>query len=1024
MSEAYSALNDSKDKNDEIKELLERFFVVSDLELYPLLYKKKDSRMNEYAVPVIIPITLNFSDYYKDKSVKIKFSDLPVVSPYNLYVDDEIEKASNHLMLCKDEEWSELINSEIIGNEDAVTEEGEIKNENRWNDVIDFILKHAENPYLIEDTLEKQNFISISKQEDQITILRDSYASFIRYVKSRKENDVLEFGLLEDYIKKPDKPDAEKELKESTNYEKLLTSLKNENIPSFTGQLKFHGKPGSMFTLNIEQKIFLHCLKKQDDKITALNGPPGTGKTTMLQSVAATKIVDAVLKDEETPLFFGASFTNQAKNNIIGGFKIEEIENEEAEAFMGNATKRWIPGIGGKTIDYGCVTKGDEKSKKDGLWDLNEIEETTLGKEWLKDAEEYYLENFNKTKCVSFTDELKIFGSFSTFEIKTEKNTDIRTAVETLKASVKNLYSDYLLRLERKKYNVLNLKRLKRDAAVKEEEIKELKKSLKSLEDEESKYEEIENNKNEFVKFWSDYIEKYPFIKKILPFLQSELALRIAYKESTDKYPGLKEFIKSEPKKYKIKFIKDNIVEILNDDSIEKIKNEVKAKKDAVKGLVQSKTADLDELRGTVGESEQIITKTDGALDFLLKDEISEKDFNYAYAYLGAIIDNNLKYALFNLSMRANEGKFIIEAQKTLSDDCLKENNTFKKSLDGNAKKFRLFSLITPCFVSTMHSIYKNLSYYKASEGNIEYTMPKFIDYLLVDEAGQISPEIGALSFLLAKKAIVVGDTYQIPPVYSITPHMDYGLYKYKVKSESGMTEKEFESLPFNCHEHGGSVMKIAQNNSNFWEFPELERGLYVIEHRRCPKEIIDFSNELMYHGRLRCPDDWGFENVVKEKIFEKQAPWNFIEINGECRTQNRSRVNEAEAEAVTEWIINNLQFLNPADENVAVITPFKAQSVTIQNKLKNRIENGGKIVVGTVHALQGAEQKIILFSMTYDKESAGKTLFIDKYKNIINVGVSRTKQSFYVFGEKELFLKAQNGSATRLLGKYLNIIQ
>ena len=41
-----------------------------------------------------------------------------------------------------------------------------------------------------------------------------------------------------------------------------------------------------------------------------------------------------------------------------------------------------------------------------------------------------------------------------------------------------------------------------------------------------------------------------------------------------------------------------------------------------------------------------------------------------------------------------------------------------------------------------------------------------FIDLLIVDEAGQISPEIGLPAFALAKKAVVVGDEQQIPPVW------------------------------------------------------------------------------------------------------------------------------------------------------------------------------------------------------------------------------------------------------------------
>jgi superfamily I DNA and/or RNA helicase len=270
----------------------------------------------------------------------------------------------------------------------------------------------------------------------------------------------------------------------------------------------------------------------------------------------------------------------------------------------------------------------------------------------------------------------------------------------------------------------------------------------------------------------------------------------------------------------------------------------------------------------------------------------------------------------------------------------------------------------------------------------------------------------------------VVGDTYQIEPIYSLKGNMDYNLFKYI--TGMSISESDFESLPFNCH--SGSVMKIAQNNSNFWEFGDkfgdLERGLYVLEHRRCPREIIDFSNKLIYKDKLRCPENFNFKDIVKTTILPDQTPWKFFNISGACDiSSNGSRTNKNEVAAIIKWIQDNYEYLNkdesPLEKTIAIITPFKAQSDIIRKELKN-----DKVIIGTVHALQGAEQKIILFSMVYDEKSAGQDLFIDKNRNIINVAVSRAKQSFYVFGNKELFLKAKDNSPTKLLGKYLGIIE
>lgn len=75
-------------------------------------------------------------------------------------------------------------------------------------------------------------------------------------------------------------------------------------------------------------------------------------------------------------------------------------------------------------------------------------------------------------------------------------------------------------------------------------------------------------------------------------------------------------------------------------------------------------------------------------------------------------------------------------------------------------------------------------------------------------------------------------------------------------------------------------------------------------------------------------------------------------------------------------------------------------------------------LTVGTVHSLQGAERAIVIFSPVYSKHEDGG--FIDSDSSMLNVAVSRAKDSFLVFGDMDLF-EIQPGSSPRgLLAKYL----
>ena len=80
------------------------------------------------------------------------------------------------------------------------------------------------------------------------------------------------------------------------------------------------------------------------------------------------------------------------------------------------------------------------------------------------------------------------------------------------------------------------------------------------------------------------------------------------------------------------------------------------------------------------------------------------------------------------------------------------------------------------------------------------------------------------------------------------------------------------------------------------------------------------------------------------------------------------------------------------------------------------------KIKLGTVHALQGAERNIVFFSSVYSNEDEG-TLFFDKDNkpNMLNVAVSRARDSFILFGDTRVFDETKN-TPSGVLKKHLKV--
>ncbi|MBB5832494.1 DEAD/DEAH box helicase [Brachybacterium aquaticum] len=98
---------------------------------------------------------------------------------------------------------------------------------------------------------------------------------------------------------------------------------------------------GSMsdgFPLTASQRRAVHAfLGSEDGEVTAVSGPPGTGKTTVLQSIVANLLTRRALDRGAAPVIVGTSTNNQAVTNIISSFS--SVTKREP----GTLDLRWLP---------------------------------------------------------------------------------------------------------------------------------------------------------------------------------------------------------------------------------------------------------------------------------------------------------------------------------------------------------------------------------------------------------------------------------------------------------------------------------------------------------------------------------------------------------------------------------------------------------------------------------------------------------------------------------------------------------
>ena len=109
----------------------------------------------------------------------------------------------------------------------------------------------------------------------------------------------------------------------------------------------------SDFPLSISQRETLAMYTTPEcADIFVVNGPPGTGKTTFLQTVIANRLAHNILNNPEEPeIIVASSANNQAITNILKDFKAETT-NDTTHPRLSN---RWLPEL--DTLGYICQGK-------------------------------------------------------------------------------------------------------------------------------------------------------------------------------------------------------------------------------------------------------------------------------------------------------------------------------------------------------------------------------------------------------------------------------------------------------------------------------------------------------------------------------------------------------------------------------------------------------------------------------------------------------------------------------------------
>lgn len=245
-------------------------------------------------------------------------------------------------------------------------------------------------------------------------------------------------------------------------------------------------------------------------------------------------------------------------------------------------------------------------------------------------------------------------------------------------------------------------------------------------------------------------------------------------------------------------------------------------------------------------------------------------------------------------------------------------------------------------------------------------------DLVIMDEASQCNTAVSLVPVLRGENLMLVGDPQQLNPVILLDELVNEELKKrYRVADEYDYRKNSVYKTFLACDSVSDEVL--------------------LHNHYRCNKKIIDFNNKKYYNGQLKiCTESTGtrpltFTNFPHAKPEEKNT-------------------SIAEAEAIVSYAEQN------RDQSVGIITPFVNQRMLIEKLLA---EKGiYDIPVGTVHAFQGDEKDVILFSTAITEATwQGTYDWLKNNKELLNVATSRAREQLIVLSDSESLEKLHAAS-------------
>lgn len=775
----------------------------------------------------------------------------------------------------------------------------------------------------------------------------------------------------------------------------------------------------SDYTPSLMQQLAINLAISDKQSIFSVNGPPGTGKSTLIKEIVVSNVIQRAIvmatydkpkeaftqkcfefpPDQYSPTFYKPDEALSAYGIIVashGNTAVENISKELPKAIKKDRTGRFS-GVEREIYFTDVATKHMEKPAwglisaelgrnknlkklKENLWwtdkkeknnsDENNADNNVTLKRYFDEADKGNRPDW-KNACKDFSDALQA----------------VRDAQETIEHAKTLMTAEQEARADEMAAQMA-LDEATAKHSKQEENFQKIKEELSELKEKrDSKKNDIKELKSTLPfrkRFLWWFFKNNSVIQRLLQRKQEVEAISLCISNQEDLYTEAKEILNKLSEECQI--FKKNW-----GDAVAVLQNICKETA-SYKSLFGENWADTTFWENiTEKESSQIACPWTHAEYDRLREEL----FYQALALHKAFVlsCNPVKQNLMRL-FSMWEGNFTKEDCQAAYGDLL---NTLL--------------LVIPLISTTFASV----------QTFLEDVQPEELGMLIIDEAGQATPQSALGAIWRTRKALIVGDPLQIEPIVTIPKELIKRFANENdIPSNYRVPELSVQNLADQLNSYGGFR---TVNGEKIW------LGCPLIVHRRCIEPMFQISNKVAYEGRMF--------NKTKSPapelkfLFEKSV---WFDIKG-AEIGNKNHAVPGQVHLVVDLFRQAVDIYDGLPK-LYIITPFTTvkqalrsrlqpivKEIIIRETLKEnslaRTEPGTEIAesddkktnewldehCGTIHTFQGKEEYEVLLVLGCDKASGeGAMKWVGKKPNIINVAVSRAKYRLGIIGDYDIW--------------------